>query len=46
MRAPAGKHVAAAGQPRPVPAYIRSIMALPKPEQDTWVAPGISRAKS
>src|SRR6516165_297388 len=26
--------------------YIRSIMALPKPEQDTWVAPGMSRAKS
>jgi len=26
--------------------YIRSIMALPKPEQDTCVAPGIKRAKS
>ena len=26
--------------------YIRSIMALPKPEQDTWVEPGIRRAKS
>jgi len=26
--------------------YIRSIMALPKPEQETWVAPGMSRAKS
>jgi hypothetical protein len=27
-------------------AYIRSIIALPKPEQETWVAPGMSRAKS
>ena len=26
--------------------YIRSIMAWPKPEQDTCVAPGIRRAKS
>jgi hypothetical protein len=26
--------------------YIRSIIALPKPEQLTWVAPGIRRAKS
>ncbi len=27
-------------------AYMRSIIALPKPEQDTWVEPCISRAKS
>jgi len=27
-------------------AYIRSIMALPKPEHETWVEPGMSRAKS
>src|SRR5258705_13880730 len=26
--------------------YMRSIMALPKPEHDTWVDPGMSRAKS
>ena len=26
--------------------YIRSIMALPNPEQETWVAPGMRRAKS
>jgi hypothetical protein len=29
-----------------LPDYIRSIIALPNPEHDTWVAPGISRAKS
>ena len=28
------------------PPYIRSIMALPKPEHETWVDPGMSRAKS
>lgn len=26
--------------------YILSIIALPKPEHETWVAPGIERAKS
>src|SRR6476660_2836626 len=26
-------------------AYMRSIMALPNPEHETWVAPGMSRAK-
>ena len=26
--------------------HILSTIALPKPEQDTWVAPDISRAKS
>jgi hypothetical protein len=25
---------------------MRSIMALPNPEHETWVAPGMSRAKS
>ena len=33
-------------EPRRRSDYIRSIMALPKPEHDTCVAPGISRAKS
>ena len=32
--------------PRSRRRYIRSIMALPKPEHDTCVAPGIRRAKS
>jgi hypothetical protein len=26
--------------------HMRSIIALPNPEHDTWVAPGMSRAKS
>lgn len=29
-----------------LPGYIRSIIALPNPEQLTWVEPGIRRAKS
>jgi hypothetical protein len=32
--------------PRPAARYIRSIMALPKPEHETCVEPGMSRAKS
>ena len=28
------------------PRYIMSIITCPNPEHDTWVAPGISRAKS
>ena len=39
-----------ASTPRPhavaMTRYIRSIIALPKPEHDTCVAPGIRRAKS
>ena len=41
--------LASAGQRGPAPEsrdYMRSIIALPNPEHDTWVAPGISRAKS
>jgi hypothetical protein len=32
--------------PRAPADYMRSIIALPKPEQETCVAPGMSRAKS
>jgi hypothetical protein len=32
--------------PRLSPPYILSIMALPKPEHETCVEPGMSRAKS
>ena len=32
--------------PDPGRGHIRSIIALPKPEHETWVAPCISRAKS
>jgi len=42
-RVASGIPAAAASRPA---RYIRSIMALPKPEQETWVAPGMSRAKS
>jgi hypothetical protein len=46
MRAPAVRPGAAPGRRAAGRYYMRSIMALPKPEQDTWVAPGIRRAKS
>jgi len=42
-----GARLAQQGDAEPPPTdYIRSIIALPKPEQETCVAPCISRAKS
>jgi hypothetical protein len=42
---PRGGFFVARWAPKPC-RYIRSIIALPKPEQETCVAPGMSRAKS
>jgi hypothetical protein len=46
MKAPGERHTPAGRAAARARYFMRSIIALPKPEQDTCVAPSISRAKS